>query len=131
LRGNRFTIILLRCDRPSPPPRKEDDVRQEGVINCIVDTPFEQLSQHTNPQGEVWRNLDFQVEMKPQGTMLEFAVYYQGMRQRSLQVNPPFATAGDPAPLPGDSAPPAYAPPPPPLLLAEQRTGNERPLSLY
>lgn len=136
LRGNRFTIILWRCDRPSPPPRKESDVRQEGVIICAVNTPFEQLPQYTNPHGEVWRNVEFQVEMKPQGTMLEFVVYYNGTRQRPLQVNHPFATGAEAGMLPAYPAPPAYPPPPPTpsTPLPPPRRGilrTPRPMSLY
>jgi hypothetical protein len=79
-----------------------------------VNTPFEQLLQFTNPQGEIWKNLEFQVEMKPCGTMLEFAVYYNGQRQQALKVNPPFASGGE-------GVPPAYPAPlarlVPPLLM--------------
>ncbi|KAK0100415.1 hypothetical protein ONS95_008363 [Cadophora gregata] len=94
----RFTVTLLKCDRENPPRRRNDDVRVEGEIVCHINTPFDHLPQYTNPNGEVWRSLDFQVEMKPCGTMVEFAAYYNGQRQRALQVNPPFATSE------GDSA---------------------------
>ncbi|KAF8853226.1 actin-like ATPase domain-containing protein [Acephala macrosclerotiorum] len=122
LRGNRFTINLWRCDRDVPPDRREDDVVEEGVINCTVDTPFEQLPRYTNPRGEEWRHLDFQVEMKPQGTMLQFAVFYNGTRQRALHVNPPFATTRD------EVVPAPHYDPPLPLLL-HHRTGIVRPMS--
>ncbi|CZR52990.1 uncharacterized protein PAC_02868 [Phialocephala subalpina] len=59
LRGNRFTVILWRCDQESPSSRMDDDVLQEGVIACTVGTPFEQLPRYTNSQGEVWMTLEF------------------------------------------------------------------------
>ncbi|CZR56001.1 uncharacterized protein PAC_05889 [Phialocephala subalpina] len=90
LHGNRFTINLWRCDRANPPSRKENDVVLEGIINCTINPPFEQPPQYINPQGELWRNLDFQVEMKLEGTMLAFVALYNDERQRPLQVYPPF-----------------------------------------
>jgi hypothetical protein len=87
---NRFTVTLLKCDRENPPRRRDEDVRVEGEIVCQVNVAFDQLPQYTQ-DGEVWKSLDFQVEMKPCGTMLEFAAYFNGQRQRVLQVSPPFA----------------------------------------
>jgi hypothetical protein len=92
---NRFTVTLLKCDREIPPRRRDEDVRVEGEIVCLVNTPFDQLPQYTNRDGEVWKSLDFQVEMKPCGTMLEFAAYFNGQRQKVLHVTPPFASNGE------------------------------------
>lgn len=111
LRGNQFQVVLYKCDRASPPRRKDNDVRVEGVINCRINTPFEQLPQFVNPQGDIWRSVEFQVEMKPTGTMLEFVVIYNGSRQQPLKINPPFtAAAGEIAQPP----PPSYSPRPSP-----------------
>ena len=88
---NRFTVTLLKCDRDTPPRRIEQDVLVEGEIVCQVNKPFHEMPQSTNPQGEVWRSLDFEVEMKPCGTMLEFAAYYDGQRQTALKVVPAVA----------------------------------------
>ncbi|KAH6702000.1 hypothetical protein BKA61DRAFT_561267 [Leptodontidium sp. MPI-SDFR-AT-0119] len=119
----RFTVTLLKCDRENPPRRKDDDVRVEGEIVCQVNTPFDQLPQYTNREGEVWKSLDFQVEMKPCGTMLEFAAYFNGQRQRALQVNPPFAAGNEeaaPSPPPYAAPPPEAAPEIPDLYSAEE-----------
>jgi hypothetical protein len=64
----------------------------EGEIVCQVNTPFDQLPQYTNQNGEVWKSLEFRVEIKSCGTMLEFATYFNGQRQTVLQVIPPFAS---------------------------------------
>jgi hypothetical protein len=109
---NRFTVTLLKCDRENPPQRRDEGVTVEGEIVCQVDTPFDQLPIHANRDGDVWKSLDFQVEMKPCGTMLEFAAYYNGRRQRALQVNPPFAAGAE-----ARSRPPSVEAPPPPLSL--------------
>jgi hypothetical protein len=90
---NRFGVILFKCDRENPPTRRDEDVKQEGEIICEVNTPFDQLPQYTTPNGEIWKDVQFQVEMKPLGTMLEFAAYYNGERQRALQVVPPFTSS--------------------------------------
>lgn len=113
----RFSIVLLRCDHDDPPRRKDENVRAEGEIVCQVHTPFEHLPQYTNRDGEIWRAVDFQVEMKPIGTMLEFAVVYNNQRQHALQVNPPFATEDPSHAPPPYATPPARRSPAAPLLL--------------
>ncbi len=120
----RFTVTLLKCDRENPPRRKDEGVRIEGEIVCHVNTPFDHLPQYTNRDGEVWKSLDFQVEMKPCGTMLEFAAYYNGQRQRALQVNPPFATGNEE----GTPSPPPYIGPP--SLTPPARSPSHMPLQL-
>jgi hypothetical protein len=92
---NRFTVTLLKCHRKHPPRRKDDDVEAEGEIICQVTTPFAQLPQYTSKNGQVWKSIDFQVEMKPRGTILEFAAYFDGQRQQALKVTPPFVAAGE------------------------------------
>lgn len=67
-------------------------MKPEGEIICQVNTPFDQLPQYETPTGEVFKDVQFQVEMRPMGTMLEFAALYDGQRQRALQVIPPYTS---------------------------------------
>ena len=90
LRGKRFTISLLRCDRDIPPTRQDRDVIPECEIVCEIDTPMNDLPSFINNNDETWRIIEFQVEMKPCGTTIEFAAWYKNQRQRPVQVKPPF-----------------------------------------
>ena len=92
---NRFEVKLLKCDLNVPPTRKDSTVVEAGRIQCIVPTPYQQLQTHTSANGDIWKNIDFQVEMKVSGTVLEFAAYYNGQRQRPLHVSPPLATGSE------------------------------------
>jgi hypothetical protein len=87
-------VVLFHCARDNPPRRREEDVIQAGVIECVVNDPFDQLPAYTSADGEVWRVVEFQLEVKIQGTVIEFAAYYHGRKQQVLQIVPPSAALG-------------------------------------
>jgi len=86
---NRIKIQLLKCGSDDPPTRKTGDVHIECEIECRVTTPFEELPSFEDNDGETWREIHFELEMRPCGTMLEFAAYYNGRRQPPVRVHPP------------------------------------------
>lgn len=69
----------------------------ECEIECRITTPFEELPSFEDGDGEVWREIHFELEMRPCGTMLEFAAYYNGKRQPAVRVHPPCGNAADTA----------------------------------
>ena len=89
----RIKIQLLKCESNDPPTRKNGDVHVECEIECLVTTPFEELPYFEDSEGETWREIHFELEMRSYGTMLEFAAYYNGRRQPSVRVHPPCANA--------------------------------------
>jgi hypothetical protein len=92
---NRFSVTLLKCGNDNPPSRKTAEVEPEAEIVCTISTPFDELPVFNNFNGEVWRDVQFEVEMKPCGTMIEFAAYYRGQRQRPVVINPPRVEEND------------------------------------
>jgi len=90
---SRIKIQLLKCGSDDPPTRKNGDVHVECEIECRVTTPFEELPYFEDSEGETWREIHFELEMRPCGTMLEFAAYYNGRRQPPVRVHPPCANA--------------------------------------
>jgi hypothetical protein len=62
------------------------------TIMCPIPMPFEQFSAYTNPQGKVYRRLEFDVEMSVVGTSLDFVVLVNGQEQARKSVYVSFKT---------------------------------------
>lgn len=90
LPGNRMSIVLLRSAEEIPPRRRNDAVEIECTISCNVSTPYSQLTEVRNADGDSWKSVEFELEMRPTGTVLQFVAYYQGQAQQPVTITPPF-----------------------------------------
>jgi hypothetical protein len=63
-----------------------EEVEQLCIITCVCETPYDQLPIFTNAQGEAFRELKYEVEMRSTGALLEFTVYHNGKKQGQKNV---------------------------------------------
>ena len=65
-----------------------------GKIVCKVNTPFAELPRYTGEDGQAWRVINFQLQIKISSASLEFAACYDGQPQEALKVSAPFGDVG-------------------------------------
>lgn len=91
-------IICINED-PTPPPRKEDSVRQLCRIAFVCPVKFEELESKINDRGEVLRIFRFQVRMTSYGSSVEFEILYDGKSLGEQKVDVQFEDHQPPLPL--------------------------------
>ncbi|KUJ09099.1 actin-like ATPase domain-containing protein [Mollisia scopiformis] len=85
--GRSFSITMHQCNALTAPSRLTPDVGFLCTIDCAVDTPFGALEDYTNPNGEIFKRLTYDIEMVPSGASVEFVVYINGKRQGAQNAN--------------------------------------------
>jgi hypothetical protein len=86
LEGNRLEFWLYQSSAKDTPTRKTKEVEPLCMITCLCETPYYQLPIFTNAQGEAFRKLAYEVEMRSTGALLEFTVYHNGKKQGQKNV---------------------------------------------
>ena len=79
--GPHFTVSLYQCEDEKAPSRKIKSVTKLCTIECELDVPFSSLPLSMNPSGEIYRKLNYNLEMVPSGASVEFSVYIDGRKQ--------------------------------------------------
>ncbi|KAI6613465.1 hypothetical protein MCOR14_011598 [Pyricularia oryzae] len=80
-------LSLYDCEEPVAPMRKTDAVKSMCTITFDSKIDKDEYSQHTNRLGKKYKQLDFEVEMVPQGASVEFGVYIGGRKLGARSVN--------------------------------------------
>ena len=81
LEGNRLEFWLYQSAAKEAPTRQTKEVERLCIITCLCETPYDQLPVFTNARGEAFRKLEYDVEMRSTGALLEFTVYHKGKKQ--------------------------------------------------
>ncbi|KAI0440363.1 hypothetical protein F4803DRAFT_527786 [Xylaria telfairii] len=76
--GGSINVEIESCDEKIPPSRKTDMVKPMCSIGCAIDIPFSEMKDWVNPNGTVFKRLDYDIEMVPSGASLEFNVFIEG-----------------------------------------------------
>lgn len=80
-------LSLYNCEEPVAPMRKTDAVKSICTITFDSKIDKDEYFQHTNRLGKKYKQLDFEVEMVPQGASVEFGIYIGGRKLGAKNVN--------------------------------------------
>jgi len=82
-----FTETIYQCEESVRPHRLTSSIKPLCTIDYTLDVPVSTLENWVNPKGVTHKRFSFELEMKPAGATVEFAVYFDGRRQGGQHVN--------------------------------------------
>ncbi|KAK3936893.1 hypothetical protein QBC46DRAFT_357106 [Diplogelasinospora grovesii] len=81
----KFTVPLHECDDADAPTRRTSSVKP--LCNVVVEVACSEYEDFENGQGKLVKKLEYDVEMIPSGSSLEFVVYLKGRRLAEKSVD--------------------------------------------